>query len=83
MSRDTCKIYKSSNPFHSTFFKLGSFDQYDMKFSARSKGNQCTCNCLMYLALSFQYCNQNFLDMDHILNMGDILYKKTVDKLKN
>jgi hypothetical protein len=67
---------------HAIFLKFGTFDQYDMRFSTGSRGNQCTCNCLVYLVLSFVKHDQNELDADNILNTGDQIYKKTVEKLK-
>jgi hypothetical protein len=47
------------NPFDAIFLKFGTFDQYDMRFSTGSRGNQCTCNCLVYLVLSFVKHDQN------------------------
>ena len=70
------------NPFDVIFLKFGTFDQYDMRFSTGSRGNQCTCNCLVYLVLSFVKHDQNELNADNILNTGDQIYKKTVEKLK-
>jgi hypothetical protein len=68
------------NPFDAIFLKFGTFDQYDMRFSTGSRGNQCTCNCLV--VLSFVKHDQNELNADNILNTGDQIYKKTVEKLK-
>ncbi|VDI66528.1 Hypothetical predicted protein [Mytilus galloprovincialis] len=70
-----------SNSFNAKFLKFGTFDQYATKFADQSRGNQCTCNCLVFLSLSTSNFDSNTLNLDYILNKGDDIYRKHVQEL--
>ncbi|CAG2253527.1 unnamed protein product [Mytilus edulis] len=75
------EISDYSNSFNAKFMKFGTFDQYATKFAAQSRGNQCTCNCLVFLSLSTLNFDSNTLNLDYILNKGDEIYRKHVQEL--
>jgi hypothetical protein len=51
---------QTNSIFESTFLKFGKFDQSDSRFSSETRGNQCICNCLVFLALtSYKINNKN------------------------
>ncbi|CAG2217272.1 unnamed protein product [Mytilus edulis] len=75
------EVSKSVNFFNNHFLKFGTFDQYATKFDDQSRGNQCTCNCLVFLSLATLNFDQNTVDLDYILNLGDEIYRKHVQKL--
>ncbi|VDI56163.1 Hypothetical predicted protein [Mytilus galloprovincialis] len=75
------EVSKSVNFFNNHFLKFGTFDQYATKFDDQSRGNQCTCNCLVFLSLATLNFDQNIVDLDYILNLGDEIYRKHVQKL--
>ncbi|CAG2205014.1 unnamed protein product [Mytilus edulis] len=74
-------LSKYFNSFNANFIKFGTFDQYATKFAAQSRGNQCTCNCLVFLSLSSLNFDSNTLNLDYILNKGDEIYRKHVQEL--
>jgi hypothetical protein len=43
---------QTNSIYESTFLKFGKFDQSDRRFSSETRGNQCICNCLVFLALT-------------------------------
>ncbi|XP_076105470.1 uncharacterized protein LOC143073656 [Mytilus galloprovincialis] len=75
------ELSKNVNSFNANFLKFGTFDQYATKFAAQSRGNQCTCNCLVFLSLSSLNFDSNTLNLDYILNKGDEIYRKHVQEL--
>ncbi|CAC5363289.1 unnamed protein product [Mytilus coruscus] len=75
------EVSKSVNSFNTHFLKFGTFDQYATKFDDQSRGNQCTCNCLVFLSLATLNFDQNTLDLDYILDKGDEIYRKHVQTL--
>ncbi|CAG2215288.1 unnamed protein product [Mytilus edulis] len=75
------EISDYSNSFNAKFLKFGTFDQYATKFADQSRGNQCTCNCLVFLSLSTLNFDSNTLNLDYILNKGDEIYRKHVQEL--
>ncbi|CAG2236684.1 unnamed protein product [Mytilus edulis] len=75
------EISDYSNSFNAKFLKFGTFDQYATKFADQSRGNQCTCNCLVFLSLSTSNFDSNTLNLDYILNKGDDIYRKHVQEL--
>ncbi|CAG2211540.1 unnamed protein product [Mytilus edulis] len=74
-------VSKYYNSFNANFIKFGTFDQYATKFADQSRGNQCTCNCLVFLSLSSLNFDSNTLNLDYILNKGDEIYRKHVQEL--
>ncbi|CAG2232898.1 unnamed protein product [Mytilus edulis] len=74
-------VSKYFNSFNANFLKFGTFDQYATKFADQSRGNQCTCNCLVFLSLSTLNFDSNTLNLDYILNKGDEIYRKHVQEL--
>ncbi|CAG2213040.1 unnamed protein product [Mytilus edulis] len=74
-------LSKYFNSFNANFIKFGTFDQYATKFAAQSRGNQCTCNCLVFLSLSSLNFDSNTLNLDYILDKGDEIYRKHVQEL--
>ncbi|VDI11436.1 Hypothetical predicted protein [Mytilus galloprovincialis] len=74
-------VSKYYNSFNANFIKFGTFDQYATKFADQSRGNQCTCNCLVFLSLSTLNFDSNTLNLDYILNKGDEIYRKHVQEL--
>jgi hypothetical protein len=68
--------------YESTFLKFGKFDQSDRRFSSETRGNQCICNCLVFLALTSYKINNKNVDLDYILDTGDQIYTKTIQNLK-
>ena len=64
------------------FFKLWRFHQNDKRFKDDTKGNQCKCNALAYLAMNFGINNQALADLDSYLNIGDHVYRTTLDNEK-
>jgi hypothetical protein len=72
----------SMYPFNATFLKFGSFHQNDKRFKVETRGNQCTCNALVFLALGFSRHDPTVVNLDTILNIGDQVYENTVHELK-
>lgn len=68
--------------YESTFLKFGKFDQSDRRFSSETRGNQCICNCLVFLALTSYKINNKNVDLDYILDTGDQIYMKTIHNKK-
>ncbi|XP_071123194.1 myb-like protein D [Mytilus edulis] len=75
------ELSKYVNSYNANFLKFGTFDQYATKFADQSRGNQCTCNCLVFLSLSTLNFDSNTLNLDYILNKGDEIYRKHVQEL--
>lgn len=48
--------------------------QSDPRYSGYSRGHQCTCNSLMFLAVHNECNDLHSLDLDHILQKGDALF---------
>jgi ribosomal protein S6 len=61
---------------------LWRFHQNDKRFKDDTKGNQCKCNALVYLAMNFGINNQALADLDSYLNIGDHVYRTTLDNEK-
>ncbi|CAC5400692.1 unnamed protein product [Mytilus coruscus] len=76
------EVSKYFNSFNAIVLKFGTFDQYAIKFADQSRGNQCTCNCLVFLSLSTLNFDSNTLNLDYILNKGDEIYRNHVQELK-
>jgi hypothetical protein len=73
---------QTNSIYESTFLKFGKFDQSDRRFSSETRGNQCICNCLVFLALTSYKINNKNVDLDYILDTGDQNYMKTIQNLK-
>ena len=69
---------QTNSIYESTFLKFGKFDQSDRRFSSETRGNQCICNCLVFLALTSYKINNKNVDLDYILDTGDQIYMKTI-----
>jgi hypothetical protein len=65
-----------------TFGTVVQFDQSDRRFSSETRGNQCICNCLVFLALTSYKINNKNVDLDYILDTGDQIYMKTIHNKK-
>ncbi|CAC5391862.1 unnamed protein product [Mytilus coruscus] len=76
------EVSKKFYSFNAHFLRFGTFDQYATKFDDESRGNQCTCNSLVFLSLSTINFDPNTLNLDYILNKGDEIYRKHVRELK-
>lgn len=48
--------------------------QSDPRYSLNSRGRQCTCNSLMFLAVHNEHNELHTFDLDRILQKGDALY---------
>ena len=78
MEMESALVY----PFNASFLKFWTFHQNDRRFKDDTRGNQCTCNALVYLALHFGINNPTLVDLDSVLNIGDQVYRTTVEQLK-
>ena len=84
-ANDTPMNYSVINALHifdNVTLTFGSFDQFDGRFSNFTRGNQCTCNCLIYLAFATKNIDDQQYNLDDILEIGDQVYLKTVQNLK-
>ena len=68
-------------PFNAFFLKFGTFDQFNSRFGDESRGNQCTCNALFFLTMSFKHNDPKLVDPDQVLLLGDEIYTNTVAEL--
>ncbi|XP_070548510.1 uncharacterized protein [Ptychodera flava] len=59
-----------------------SIHQGSSVFHEPSRGNQCTCNALVYLCVSHERHSLTSEDLDNILHEGDNLYRQTVNYLQ-
>lgn len=78
---ESSKWGQKRNNFDNLFLEFGKYDQSDRRFSKETRGNQCTCNCLVYLAMAVKKLVKN-LDLNYILDVGDNIYMQTVQNLK-
>jgi hypothetical protein len=46
------------------FLKFGTFDQFNSRFGDESRGNQCTCNALVFLTMSVKHNDPKLVDPD-------------------
>ncbi|KAL5006836.1 hypothetical protein ScPMuIL_015642 [Solemya velum] len=74
-SENTCGIYSSN------FLRFGNFDQSSNMFAAETRGNQCTCICLVFLALN-KLKHTKCIDLNYILQTGDAIYSTTIQQLR-
>ncbi|CAC5425692.1 unnamed protein product [Mytilus coruscus] len=74
-------VKSGQNIFDNLFLEFGKYDQSDKRFSKATRGNQCTCNCLVYLAMAAKKLVKH-LDLNSILDEGDKIYMQTVQYLK-
>lgn len=61
---------------------VASHSQTDTRYRVYSRGRQCTCNSLMFLAVHNE-CNElHSLDLDHVLQKGDAMYTNVKQTLQ-
>jgi hypothetical protein len=73
--------FELDNLFDNVFEPEGNF-WYCCSGGQYTRGNQCICNCLVFLALTSYKINNKNVDLDYILETGDQIYMKTIQNLK-
>ncbi len=57
--------------------------QTDSRYNIYSRGRQCTCNSLMFLAVHHERNELSSSDLDNILQKGDAIYTRTKETLQS